>query len=108
VEILLNCSNDLLTFRRYNIKVEKINAKARVSTYINSTISCNRREDMESMNKNLVIIDVHGTRTVIIINIYRSIKPKKQCKPKSLISSTIIKNLMTKNTILLCDFNLDD
>jgi hypothetical protein len=76
VEIQPNYPNNLLTFRGYNIEFEKNDEKARVAIYINSTISYNRREDLEGIKNNLVIINFHGNRTVRIINIYRSFNPQ--------------------------------
>ena len=83
VEILPNYPNDLLTFRGFNIEVEHNDEKARTAIYINSNISYTRRNDLEGLNNNLVIIDVHSTKTIRIINIYRSFKTSKQCKPKN-------------------------
>ena len=110
VEIQPNYPNDLLTFRGYNIEVEQNDEKARVAIYISTNVSYSRREDLEGMNNNLLIIDIHGPKTVRIINIYRSFKPLNNVNQRIKFQTqlNVIKNSMTKNTIVLGDFNLDD
>ena len=57
LDVKLNINN--LTYKNFNIEVEniKFNKKARVATYINADMNSSRREDLESLDNGIVILD---------------------------------------------------
>jgi exonuclease III len=68
---------ELLTFPGYSIEIETNDVKSRVGIYIIERLKFKRRNDLEGINSNLIIIDIIETKPVRLINVYRSFRPQK-------------------------------
>ena len=101
--------NDLLSFPGFAIEVEQNDVKKRVGVYIKSTISYRRRIDLEGRNSHLIVLDLCGSPELRIISIYRSFRPQENitAREKFEYQLTLIAACITKNCIVLGDFNLD-
>ena len=108
-EIKCDYPIELLTFPGYAIEVELNEVKSRVSFYINERVKYTRRNDLEGINSNLIIIDINGIKPVRLINIYRSFRPQENitAREKFKYQLGLIKDAMNSNTILVGDFNID-
>ena len=100
---------NLLTFSGYNYESESNNLKARCGIYVANSISYVRRHEMETKNIHVMIIDLNDQLNTRIINLYRTFNPQNGQTQKQFFEAQIlsITNLITPNTILLGDFNLD-
>ena len=100
---------ELLSFPGYIFEVEKNDIKSRSGIYISNTITYKRRTDLEGLNSHLVIIDIEGVKPYRIINLYRCFTPQEgiPAREKFNIQLDLINIALTRNTILLGDFNLD-
>ena len=80
-----------------------------MGTYIPKDIIYTRRGGLEKADHHVVIIDLHASKTVRIINLYRSFRPNDGISPESLFNSQLdlVKRSLSKNCILMGDFNLD-
>ena len=102
-----------LTFKNYNIEVEKNDVKSRCCIYIRNTVNYERRSDLEGENNNLVIIEVGDIKKYIIINLYRSFSAQHgvslmdRFTTQLDIIKTTSANNPNKQLILLGDFNLN-
>ena len=107
IDICLNA--ELLSFPGYAIEVENNDIKRRVAIYVSNRIKYRRRNDLEGSNNHLVIIDVVGGQELRLISIYRSFKTHANMSAKNKFEEqlSIVKNVMTNNTVFLGDFNLD-
>ena len=108
-EIQLDYPINLLTFSGYNYESESNNLKARCGIYVANSISYVRRHEMETKNIHVMIIDLNDQLNTRIINLYRTFNPQNGQTQKQFFEAQIssIANLITPNTILLGDFNLD-
>ena len=96
-EIRKDYNKDILSFRNYNIEVENNSLKSRCCTYIKDNIQYKRREDLEGLDNNIVILELNN---IIVINIYRSFATQNN------ITKTITK--FPKHQLLIAgDFNLN-
>ena len=101
---------NLLSFPGYSIEVEINDIKSRVAVYISDKISYKRRNDLEGTNSNIIVIDLLQENTRRLINVYRSFNPQEGVnqRTKFKYQLELIKKAMSKNTVLLGDFNIDD
>ena len=83
----------------FNVAV-LLNIKARVG--IGDSLNYVRRNDLEGENKHLVIIDILGTTSVRIINLYRSFNPQNRITPKANFISQLllIREAFQENTVV--------
>ena len=84
-------------------------AFSRVAIYINNSIDYIRREDLEGIDSNLMIIDLAGINKIRIINVYRSFSPQHYIGQRDKFNTQLllIKAAITLSTLILGDFNLD-
>jgi hypothetical protein len=99
----------MLNFPGFAYESENHSVKSRVGIYINSLIKYNRCNHLEGNNSHITIVDVKTKKELRIINIYRSFNPQSSLTPRLFFEYqiSIVKAAMTKNCILLGDFNLD-
>ena len=85
----------------FNVAV-LLNIKARVGIYVGDSLNYVRRNDLEGENKHLVIIDILGTTSVRIINLYRSFNPQNRITPKANFISQLllIREAFQENTVV--------
>ena len=57
-EIKKDYNKDILSFKNYNIEVENNSTKSRCCTYIRDNIQYKRREDLEGIDNNIVILQL--------------------------------------------------
>ena len=108
-EIEKNYPTDILASQQYELECEKSTDKRRVGIYINRQLQYERREDLEEIDKHVIIIDLLLLSKVRIISLYRSFRPPNGISPSSFFESqlNIIEKNCIANTIVLGDFNLD-
>ena len=112
-EVPVNLDEKMLTFNDYNLELEDNIYKKRTGIYINNKISYTRRNDLETKNSNIVIIDVSDLREYRIINVYRSFvtydndRPIDKFQNQLSIISNALKESPAKIPIILGDFNLE-
>ena len=105
---------NILTFKNFNLEVEKNSIKARCCTYVRGGVPYVRRDDLEGMDNNLVIIQMKtNTQSYLIINLYRSFSQQGAVTPElrftaqvNIIKSAILNN-PTLTPIVVGDFNLN-
>ena len=109
-EIKKDYNKDILSFKNYNIEVENNSTKSRCCTYIRDNIQYKRREDLEGIDNNIVILQLDS---LIFINIYRSfamqnnISTVERFKTQvQIIKETILK-FPKHQSIITGDFNLN-
>ena len=109
-EIKKDYNKDILSFRNYNIEVENNSLKSRCCIYIKNNLQYKRRDDLEGIDNNIVILEL---KSVIIINIYRSFAQQNDITPLERFKTQVqnIKNTIKKfpkhQLIILGDFNLN-
>ena len=69
-EIPVNYPIDLLTFRGYNYENENNQFKSRCGIYVSNNITYLRRNDLESINMHVMIIDINDSQKTRIMNVY--------------------------------------
>ena len=109
IEIPSNYPTSLLTFSGYNFECENNDLKARCGIFISNSVSYVRRLDIETKNVHVIIIDLNDQPKTRIINLYRSFNPLNGQTQRQFFETQIfsIRNLLTKDTILLGDLNLE-
>ena len=100
---------ELLTFSGYNYENECNDVKARCGVYISNSLSYVRCLDIELKNMHVIIIDINDPQKTRIINLYRTFSPQTNQTQKDffITQMALVSNAITKNTVLLGDFNLD-
>ena len=100
---------ELLTFKGYGYESELNCVKSRCGIYVSNKVSYLRRHDLEVINMHVMIIDLNDKNQSRIINMYRPFNPVNNLTQKQFFEAqlVIITRSITKNTILLGDFNLD-
>ena len=94
----------------YNLEIEINNTKSRVGAYVRHEIKYKRRIELEGQNSHIVIIDVtKKTKTLRIINIYRSFNPHGGVSATEMFNYQLdlINLAFNTNTLLVGDINLD-
>ena len=71
-EIGNDLNTDQLMMSGYSLELEKNAVKSRVGFYITKSLKNVRRNDLEGLNSNLIIIDLDGVVKSRLINVYRS------------------------------------
>ena len=103
-------TKELMT-SRYRLELETNSVKSRVGFYITKKLIYIRRNDLEGLNSNVIIIDVAGSSTLRIINIYRTFTTQagESQQTKFRYQLSIIRKAIEKNVkfMILGDFNLD-
>ena len=103
-------TNELMT-SGYRLELESNSIKSRVGFYITKNLNYIRRNDLEGLNSNVIIIDVAGDSTLRIINVYRTFTTKagESQQSKFRYQLSIIRKAIEKNVkfMILGDFNLD-
>ena len=101
---------ELLSFEGYNYENESNDVKSRCGIYIANSISYVRRNDLEVKNLHVVIIDLKNEKQHIIIILYRTFNPQSTLSQKQFFEAQLhnIEPIITNNTIILGDFNLDE
>ena len=108
-EIPVDYPVELLTFKGYNYENETNDVKSRCGIYVSKTISYVRRNDLESKNLHVIIIDINDSKKHIVITLYRTFNPQNSIPQRQFFEAqlSLIKDNITKNMINLGDFNLD-
>ena len=112
-EVPVRLDEKTLTLNNYKLELETNEHKKRTGIYISNRITYLRRNDLEELNTNIVIIDVSDVNEYRIINVYRSFSTYNNDHPldKFISQLRIIRNavnaLPKKIPIVLGDFNLD-
>ena len=108
-EIKSELKDNELTFSGYCIETENNDTKKRVCIYVGNGIKYRRRMELEGINNHLIIIDIQGEKSIRLINLYRSHKPRDNFTPREKFANqlTCIQNASTENMIVTGDFNLD-
>ena len=92
------------------LELENNTVKKRVGCYIRENLKYRRRNDLESLNSHVIIIDFENAQKNYkrIINLYRSFNPIG-VTPKDLFIKQlkIIKNAFDFYTVVIGNFNLD-
>ncbi len=101
--------HNLLSFPGFTYETEKASNKSRVGIYINTCVRFLRRCDLEIIDRHVMIIDVLSTPKLRIINLYRSFNPPNNMSAREFFNNQLqlVRGVMTSNTILIGDFNLD-
>ena len=94
---------------KFNLEVENNSSKTRVGCYVNKEIKYLRRNDLEGVDSNLVIIDIVGINQTRIINVYRSFNPQNNVsqRDKFKYQLSLMKTAVNNKTIIMGDLNLD-
>ena len=108
-EIPIDYPVRLLTFSGYNYENESNDVKSRCGIYVSNSVSYVRRHDIEIKNLHIVIIDLNDPNKTRIINMYRTFSPQTNQTQREFFETQIamLGSVVTNNTILLGDFNLD-
>ena len=108
-EIGRTFDKNLLRIPGFNLELENNSLLSRVGFYISNEINYKRQASMEGEDSNLIIIDILGSNTTRIINVYRSFNPQNGISPREKFKYqlNLIREAYVKGTILLGDFNLD-
>ena len=113
-EIEKNYPSQILTFKNFHLEIENNTIKSRCCTYIRGGLPYVRRDDLEGVDNNLVIVEAtFKTKKFLIINIYRTFSQQGGVTPETRfgIQIDIIKNAIINNKsctpIVLGDFNLN-
>ena len=108
-EVTSNINMKELETSNYSLELETNTEKSRVGFYISKKLNYVRREDLEGINSNVIIIDVIGSINLRLINVYRTFSTNagesQQTKFKSQMS--IVRKAINERFIILGDFNLD-
>ena len=109
-EIPNDFPSELLTFNGYNYENECNDVKSRCGVYVKNNISYVRRLDLEIKNVHVIIIDINDSKKHRIITLYRTFNPQGRITQREFFidQMNLIKENITRNTIILGDFNLDD
>ena len=99
-----------LQIKGYALEMETNENKRRVATYIKNTIPYKRRDDLETPNMHLLIVDLQTRPALRVITIYRTFSPQETITSREHFRRQlkIINDTTTTSTILLGDFNLDE
>ena len=108
-EIEKSFNKNLIRIPGFNLELECNSRMSLVGFYISNKIDYRRCDNLEGIDSNLIIIDILGSSTTRIINVYRSFNPQNGIsqREKFKYQLSIIKEAFTKGTIILGDFNLD-
>ena len=108
-ELPVDFPTDLLTFKGFNYESECNQFKMRCGIYVSNNLSYVRRNDLETLNMHVMIIDINDCMKTRLINVYRPFNPPNGLSQKEFFESQlqIIKNNTTSSSIVLGDFNLD-
>ena len=100
---------ELLTFSGFKYENEINDVKARCGIYLSNQVSYVRRLDIERKNLHVIVIDLNDPARTRIINVYRTFSPQTNQTQKEhfMAQVALISSIITKNTIILGDFNLD-
>ena len=105
---------NLIASKDYKIEIEKHKHLARTAIVIKNNIEYVRREDLETEDTSVVIIDTKTVNAYRIINVYRNFAPPNNQSQKDHFAAQllVIKNALRElngiNPILIGDFNLDE
>ena len=105
---------NLIASKDYKIEIEKHKHLARTAIVIKNNIEYVRREDLETEDTSVVIIDTKTVNAYRIINVYRNFAPPDNQSQKDHFAAQllVIKNALRElngiNPILIGDFNLDE
>ena len=105
---------NLIASKDYKIEIEKHKHLARTAIVIKNNIEYVRREDLETEDTSVVIIDTKTVNAYRIINVYRNFSPPNNQSQKDHFAAQllVIKNALRElngiNPILIGDFNLDE
>ena len=92
----------------YTIELENNQNKKRIATYISNRIKYRRRQNLETQNSHLIILDIGTNNKYRIFNIYRPFNPTNMTEREFFQAQLISLNSnITQSTIILGDFNLD-
>ena len=108
-ELITNLDHNLLSFPGFNFESEKCTSKSRVGIYVNNAIDYVRRSDLERVDCHVIIIDVGPNPCLRVINMYRSFNPPNNQDARTFFFNQLqlIKHAITRNTLVMGDFNLD-
>jgi hypothetical protein len=108
-ELNKELDHNLLSFPGFVYETEKASNKSRVGIYVNTCIKFVRRFDLEIIDCHVMILDVLSKPNLSIINLYRSLNPPDNINAREFFNNQLqlVRGVMTSNTILLGDFNID-
>ena len=109
-EIIDDLNPDELRITNYSLELERNSVKARVGFYVSRSVNYVRRQDLEGVDSNLIIIDIEGTVNTRLINVYRSFAPQNGVseREKFMYQVSLINTAVSNvSCILLGDFNLN-
>ena len=76
-EVLHSVNVDSLSIKNFEFELEKNTIKARTGIYLSNCINYKRKQDLEGIDSNLVIIDILTKKgPQRLINVYRSFSPQ--------------------------------
>ena len=109
IELDTNVPYEILGNNLYRFEPERNTCKKRVGIFINKNVKYKRRDDLEPVNRHLIIIDLMLNTPLRIITIYWSFRPPDGRSPTDFFKDqlTVMYQNCTRNTIILGDFNLD-
>ena len=102
-------SRKILNSGDYILELESNTVKKRVGIYLQKDIGYIRRYDLEKPDLHIVIIDVLASKKFPVIILHRSFRPQGGVSPEIFFAAQIevVKNALTKNCLVMGDFNLD-
>ena len=108
-EIPSGFPENVLNVGGYTIEMEKNCNKKRAGIYISTDVDYTRRNDLESENMHVVIIDVESDVRFRVFNIYRSFRPPDGISADTFFENQLrlISRAMCNNCYVVGDFNLD-
>ena len=114
VDIPRDYPTNILSSKDYKLEVEKSTVKSRCAILIKNNIDYTRREDLESIDLSLCVIDVNGSENWRIINCYRLFNPPNNQSQSEHFAlqleriNDILSNPNGRKIIIAGDFNLDE
>ena len=113
VDIPRDYPTNILSSKDYKLEVEKSTVKSRCAVLIKNNIDYTRREDLESIDLSLCVIDVNGSENWRIINCYRLFNPPNNQSQNEHFAlqleriHDILSNPNGRKIIIAGDFNLN-
>ena len=103
VEIESTYDQGLLKIKNYQFELETNSVKSRPGIYLSNSLVYRRMKNLESMNSNLIIVDIVSSSTVKrIINVYRSLNPQDDVNARTKFKHQLdlIKHSMIERCVL--------
>ena len=114
VDIPCDYPINILSSKDYKLEVDKSTLKSRCAFMIKNNINYTRRDDLESTDLSLCVIDINGPENYRLINCYRLFNPPNNQTQNEHFAlqlemiNKILNNPNGRKIIIAGDFNLDD